>query len=127
MVNLRWFRSKNKRMFIIAGAVLLILMFLVFAIAPVPRNPKVYISFAFVWLGTIISVCIIYLVPRNRNHKRSIMFYAIGIYMAVTLILNTAFVSSFSLLSLIIIDFFLTSVILMFGMGLYFFVRQLDS
>lgn len=119
--RLKFFQSKNKRMFFWNGLILILVMLLFFILNNKPKQPNVYISFGFIWLSVIISACLLYLTPRNDEKLRNMIMAGNCIYIPVITVLNIFLVRSSTLLVQIIVDFLLTFGILIYGMILNYF------
>lgn len=124
MKKFKFLASKNIRMFLWAAVIIAALMTVFFVFITTPLTPKSYIAFSFIWLSAIISVCMVYLVPRDSVKIRNFMSMGITAYLGVNFAFNIVFPQYVSLIFLVVVDFFLIFVILIFGIMLYYFGKQ---
>lgn len=124
MKKFKFLASKNIRMFLWAAVIIAALMTVFFAFITSPLTPKSYIAFSFIWLSAIISVCMVYLVPRDGIRIKRFLLMGITAYLGVNFAFNIILPQYVSLIFLVVVDFFLIFVILIFGIMLYYFGKQ---
>lgn len=120
-------KSKNKRLFFKGGLLLMLMMALFYIGSNHAKTTISYLAFGFLWLSVIISVCFIYLVPRDKEEIRKLLSVGLGIYLTATVLCNTLLAFTVSITVLVAVDFLLTFAIIIYGLILYFGGNRKDS